>query len=205
MYQNLLFDWSGTLVDDLPPTLYATNAVLAEHGVPSMDREEFRNRFRLPYPEFYEEVLPGVPIHSLEDTFRSAFRDSPEQVTILPHAVEMLEWCAENEIRTFLLSSVDIGLFNQQAEKFGVLHYFEEIYAAVVDKRQQIGPLLETHSLKKEETAFVGDMEHDIATAHYGGVDSVALGTGYDPLERLKKVDPTHLFDDLRGLLELLK
>jgi len=113
MYQNLLFDWSGTLVDDLPPTLYATNAVLEEHGVAPMGREEFRRRFRLPYPEFYEEVLPGVPIESLEDTFRSAFHDSPEKVTVLPHARDMLEWCASQDVRCFVLSSMDVGLFTK--------------------------------------------------------------------------------------------
>ena len=52
-YRSLIFDWSGTLVDDLPPTLYATNMVLGEYNVPTLSREEFRQRFRLPYPEFY--------------------------------------------------------------------------------------------------------------------------------------------------------
>jgi len=201
MYRNLLFDWSGTLVDDLPPTLYATNAVLADYGVAAMSREEFRERFRLPYPEFYEEVLPGVPVSELEDTFRSAFRESPEQVTVLPHAREMLAWCAENEVRTFLLSSMDVGLFTQQAEKFELMDFFEKIYAGIIDKREKIGPLLADHGLEKSETAFLGDMVHDIATAHHGGIDSIALGTGYDPVVRLKKADPTHLFDDLAGFL----
>jgi len=204
MYQNLLFDWSGTLVDDLPPTLYATNAVLAQYDVAPMGREEFRRRFRLPYPEFYDEVLPGVPIGDLEDTFRSAFHDSPEKVTVLPHAREILNWCSENGIRTFLLSSMDVGLFTQQAEEFELLHHFEKIYAGVIDKRKQIGPLLADHALEKTDTAFVGDMVHDIATAHFGEVDSVALATGYDPVARLEKANPTHLFDDLEKFRAIL-
>ena len=85
-YRSFLFDWSGTLVDDLPPTLFATNAVLEKFGVAPMGREEFRRRFRLPYPEFYDEVLPSVPIEDLEDTFRSSFGQSPKGVTVLPHA-----------------------------------------------------------------------------------------------------------------------
>ena len=109
-YRSLLFDWSGTLVDDLPPTLYATNMVLGEHNLPALDREEFRQRFRLPYPEFYEEVLPGVPIETLEDTFRTSFNLSPKGVTVLPHAREMLDWCRNQEIRCFVLSSMDVGL-----------------------------------------------------------------------------------------------
>jgi phosphoglycolate phosphatase len=203
-YRSLLFDWSGTLVDDLPPTLHATNVVLAEHNVPAMSREEFRLRFRLPYPEFYEEVLPGVAIADLEDTFRSSFNQSPQGVTVLPHAREMLDWCRDHEIRCFVLSSMDEGLFFEQARAFGLIDYFEAIYAGVIDKRERIGEILSAHGLGLSSTAFLGDMAHDIATAKHGGIDSIALGTGYDPAERLAQSKPSHFFDHLGDVREWL-
>ncbi len=203
-YRALLFDWSGTLVDDLPPTLYATNAVLAEYEVPAMSREEFRARFRLPYPEFYEEVLPGVAVADLEDDFRAAFRESPEGVTVLPHAREMLEWCRKQKIRCFVLSSMDVGIFTEQARAFGLLDYFEAIYAGVIDKRDLIGKIMKTHELDLPTTAFLGDMAHDIVTAQHGGIDSLALATGYDPVERLLKNNPSYLFDDLEKVRQWL-
>ena len=88
MFKNLIFDWSGTLVDDLGPTLEATNAVLQLHGKDTMNKEEFRRRFRLPYSEFYEEVLPGILLGELENHFRHAFANSTVPVTVLPHARE---------------------------------------------------------------------------------------------------------------------
>ena len=196
-YRSLLFDWSGTLVDDLPPTLHATNAVLGEYDVPAMSREEFRLRFRLPYPEFYEEVLPGVPIADLEDTFRTSFRQSPQGVTVLPHAREMLSWCREQKIRCFVLSSMDVGLFTQQAHDFGLHDHFEAIYAGVIDKRDRIGEILSNHNLCVDQTAFVGDMVHDIHTASHGGIASVAVATGYDPVDQLTQSDPSHCFEHL--------
>jgi len=205
MYQNLLFDWSGTLVNDLPPTLFATNAVLASHQVPEMDLAEFRRRFRLPYPEFYEEVLPGVAIDSLENLFRSSFSASPEQVTVLPHAREMMEWCRSQEIRCFVLSSMDSTIFTHQARELKMGHFFEEIYSGVIDKRDRIGDILTTHGLDPATTAFVGDMVHDIDTAHHGGIASVAVTTGYDPEERLRQADPRHLFQDLTEFREWLE
>lgn len=205
MYQNLLFDWSGTLVNDLPPTLYATNAVLKSHDVPAMDLREFRDRFRLPYPEFYAEVLPGVPIESLEGLFRTAFRESPEQVSVLPHAREKMEWCQLQGIRCFVLSSMDPGVFDDQAERLRMVHFFEALYTGVIDKRDMIGSILETHGLSPHETAFVGDMVHDIETAHHGGIASVAVTTGYDPEERLRKSGPTHLFPHLTAFREWLE
>ena len=204
-YRSLLFDWSGTLVDDLPPTLHATNEVLSRYGVPHMGREEFRNRFRLPYPEFYEEVLPGVPIEDLEDLFRISFQSSPQGVTVLPHAREMLTWCQERGIRCFVLSSMDQNLLKQQALDFGLHDHFEAIYAGVIDKRHRVIDLLKDHCLDPSETAFVGDMVHDIETARHGGVDSVAVATGYDPLERLTLTSPSYLFQDLRDFRRWLE
>lgn len=204
-YRSLLFDWSGTLVDDLPPTLHATNEVLEHHRVAPMSREEFRERFRLPYPEFYEEVLPGVALESLEDIFRSSFRQSPTKVTVLPHAREMLDWCREAGIRCFVLSSMDVGLFTRQAHDFGLHGHFEAIYAGVIDKRERIGEILERHDLPLEETAFVGDMVHDVHTAKHGGISSVAVATGYDPVERLAASEPHHFFDHLGDFREWLK
>lgn len=45
MFKNLIFDWSGTLVDDLALTLDASNYVFSQYGKPCMDRDEFRAEF----------------------------------------------------------------------------------------------------------------------------------------------------------------
>lgn len=84
-------------------------------------------------------------------------------------------------------------------------HFFEEIYAGVIDKRDRIGDILTRHDLDPSRTAFVGDMVHDIDTAHHGGIASVAVTTGYDPQVRLEKAEPTHLFHDLTAFREWLE
>ena len=40
MFKNLIFDWSGTLVDDLALTLDASNYVFSQYGKPCMNRDE---------------------------------------------------------------------------------------------------------------------------------------------------------------------
>ena len=81
MFRNLIFDWSGTLVDDLGPVIEATNAVLGKYDIDPFDREGFRRRFRLPYREFYTEILPHVPLDELEAHFRPAFDAAVTPVT----------------------------------------------------------------------------------------------------------------------------
>ncbi len=204
MFNNIIFDWSGTLVDDLGPVLEATNAVLGRYGINPLDREGFRRQFRLPYREFYEEMLPMVPLEELEDHFRLAFATAATPVTVLPHAREKLDWCAASGIRTFVLTSMDADAFREQLEQFGFGHYFEATYAGVLDKREVIHQILQDQGLDPARTAFVGDMTHDIETARHGGIASVAVLTGYHHSEVLAAVRPDLTVPDLKVLRELL-
>lgn len=204
MFKNLIFDWSGTLVDDMAPVIEATNAVLGIYGIAPYDREGFRRSFRLPYREFYEEILPGVALEELEAHFRPAFDAATSLVTVLPHAREKLEWAKARGLRMFVLTSMDADAFMKQLEEFGMKGYFEATYAGVLDKRELIAHILESHGLAKSETAFVGDMTHDVETARHGGISSIAVLTGYHHAEVLAEVRPDITVPDLGVLVQML-
>ena len=204
MIRNFIFDWSGTLVDDLPPVIEATNAVLTHYGKAAMDRETFKREFCLPFPIFYERVLPGVPLEELDPIFRAAFAKSREPATILPHAKEFLEFCKGRGCRMFVLSSALEKQLREQAREAGIHQFFEVIYAGVRDKRQKIGDILSEQNLRPGETAFVGDMEHDIDTAKSVEVLSVAVLTGYDSRDELNAAQPDVMVNDLRVLRQVM-
>ncbi len=86
MIRNIIFDWSGTLVDDLPAVLAATNAVFEQCGVEKLSLEKFRSEFCLPFKHFYDRFVPNVPLADLERSFHSHFRLVQDQVAALPHA-----------------------------------------------------------------------------------------------------------------------
>ena len=202
--QNLIFDWSGTLVDDLGPVIEATNYVLSIYGKPSLDRESFRLSFRLPYSGFYEELLPGVDLAELEDHFRESFYASKKEVTVLAGAREALEWCHARQLRCFVLSSMDKQAFQRQLADLDLGSFFEETYAGVLDKRDRIGELLEIHNLAPENTAFIGDMVHDVETAQHGGLTSIAVLTGYTSAAALALAKPDVILTDLTSLTRLV-
>lgn len=202
--ENVIFDWSGTLVDDLPPVLAATNQIFAHYGRDQMDREEFRRTFRLPFAEFYAEVLPGVPMEDLDALYHEFFVGAETKVSILPGAEKFLEFCQTEGKRIFLLSSIHQEHYESQSAALGLAGYFEVAYAQVLDKKEKIHEILETHQLDPASTMFVGDMVHDVETAKHGGVFSVATLTGYDPPERLASASPDLTVENLDGLRDYL-
>ncbi|MEW2475551.1 HAD hydrolase-like protein [Micromonospora gifhornensis] len=54
---HLVWDWNGTLLDDLSLVVACTNAVFTREGGPTVTAEEHRVRFRRPIADYYAEVL----------------------------------------------------------------------------------------------------------------------------------------------------
>jgi phosphoglycolate phosphatase-like HAD superfamily hydrolase/ADP-ribose pyrophosphatase YjhB (NUDIX family) len=203
--RNIIFDWSGTLVDDLPAVLKASNFVLAQAGRPEMSLEQFRAEFSLPFTNFYNRFTPDVPMPQLESWFHSEFKRSQDSVCELPHAREFLEFCRAKKIRTFLLSTVHRDHFAVQCRITGFDAYLDKPYTDVWDKREKIHEILAENNLQPDETMFIGDMEHDVETARHGGIHSCAVLTGYNTLEQLRAAKPDLIVEHLRELREILE
>ena len=205
MIRNLIFDWSGTLVNDLPAVWQATNAVFRRAGVPELSLEEFRTRFALPFTGFYAQCVPQIPLAQLESWFHEEFRQYEHLVTELPHAREFLQFCRERGVRTFLLSTLHRDHFATQTAVNGFDRYLDHPYLGVRDKRVGIQELLATHGVEPRETLFVGDMQHDIEAGRHGGVHTCAVLTGYNRLDQLRAAGPELIVEHLGELRQMLE
>ena len=202
--RNIIFDWSGTLVDDLPAVLKASNYVLTQSGRTAMSLEKFRAEFQLPFTKFYDKHTPDVPMNQLENWFHAEFRESQHSVVALPHARDFLQFCRDRGVRMFLLSTIHADHFAVQNREIGFASFLEKPYTDVWDKREKIHEILRDHNLKADETLFIGDMEHDIATAQHGGIHSCAVLTGYNTLEQLRAAQPDLIVEHLGELKRVL-
>lgn len=205
MIRNVIFDWSGTLVDDLPAVWTSTNEVLRKFALPELTLDQFRFHFRLPFESFYQDFAGRVPLLELEACFHGFFRERQHSVVELPHAREFLEFCRRRGLRTFVLSTVPGEYYHAQSAGNGFAALIDHPHPGARDKRLEIGRLLTEHGLRADETLFVGDMQHDIETARHGGVHSCAVLTGYNGLDQLRASEPDLIVEhlgELQGLLE---
>lgn len=205
MIRNIIFDWSGTLVDDLPAVWKATNFVFSQAGLRELTLEQFRAEFCLPFQKFYDRYLPHVSMTQLETWFHGHFRQVQDSVVELPHAREFLQFCRQQKLRTFLLSTVHQDHFAAQAGTIGFHDFLDRPYLGVWDKRARIHEILAENNLSSQETLFVGDMQHDIETARHGGIFSCAVLTGYNSLAQLRASEPDLIVEHLGELREILE
>ena len=75
---HLVWDWNGTLLDDLSLVVSSTNHTFSVVGGRSVDSDEHRRRFRRPVSEFYAEILERAiteeEFEELDRIFHEAYR-----------------------------------------------------------------------------------------------------------------------------------
>ena len=202
--RNIIFDWSGTLVDDLPAVWRASNHVFSQAGVQELSLEDFRAEFCLPFTKFYDRHTPEVPMPQLEEWFHGRFKEVQDSVIELPFAREFLEFCRAQGLRTFLLSTIHPDHFAAQTARNQFHEFLERPYTGIWDKREKIGEILAENGLAPRETLFIGDMQHDVETAKHGGIWSAAVLTGYNRLDQLRASEPDVIVEHLGELKKIL-
>ncbi|HYN95719.1 MAG TPA: HAD hydrolase-like protein [Pilimelia sp.] len=73
---HLVWDWNGTLLDDLSLVVAATNAAFASIGGPPVQADEHRRAFRRPIADYYGEVLGRVVDADEFKRLDAAFHDA---------------------------------------------------------------------------------------------------------------------------------
>jgi phosphoglycolate phosphatase-like HAD superfamily hydrolase len=73
MTAHLVWDWNGTLLDDIEAVVGAANAALAELGFQQITLDQYRELYRVPIARFYQRLLGRIPTEveweRMNDTF----------------------------------------------------------------------------------------------------------------------------------------
>jgi len=202
MIKNILFDWSGTLSDDFNCTYVTNMAVFRRLDLEELSAKRFREEFTLPYMEFYRNYTDATK-QEVDRIFAEEFRAPPPQ-ELYPGVKETLASLRRTCSALVILSTCGKEKLIEEMTRFGILDYFDEVRGGVYDKAGEVPRILADNSLLGEETAFVGDMTHDIEAGNEAGIISVAITWGYQAKSKLAARRPTYIIDRLEQLHAVL-
>ncbi|MGC5342108.1 HAD family hydrolase [Streptomyces sp. DT171] len=72
---HLVWDWNGTLLDDIDAVIAATNAAFTEIGLSAITLEQYRETYCVPIPRFYERLLGRLPTDAEWERMDGVFQD----------------------------------------------------------------------------------------------------------------------------------
>ncbi len=202
MIRNAIFDWSGTLSDDLVQGYTATMNVFRRLGVAPLTFEAYRREFTLPYMDFYRKFV-SLPEEELRFLFLEEISRG-EEPDLFPHVRELLSILREQGVRLAILSSHPQEKLEQEVRDFGLHGWFVAVCGSVHDKTSAIRVILERAEFLSSETVYIGDMTHDMEAGKGAEVLTIGVTWGYQTREKLSSCSPGFLADDMEELKEFL-
>jgi phosphoglycolate phosphatase-like HAD superfamily hydrolase len=191
--KHLVWDWNGTLLDDLKLVVDATNVCLATVGGPVNTADEHRRDFRRPILDYYAHVLARpvdeVEFQLLDDAFHDAYRERIDEVQLAPDALEaMARWPGTQS----LLSMFFHDELLVEVERHGLgarLVRVDGLPGTVGGHRKEI--FLARHlaalSLDPADVVLIGDSVDDGDAARAVGAAAVLYAGGFTDIALLKE------------------
>lgn len=182
---HIVWDWNGTLLDDLAVVLDAVNASLTSIGWAAITVDQYRTHYTRPVHRFYE-ALAGRPVTSAEwdqidYLFHEEYRRALSRLRLASDAAAALQAQLASARSQSLLSMFPHDELAPLVERFGLAHYFERVdglrHASGGGKEASLRAHLAAlgHPAK---VVLIGDTPDDLVAARANGVGCVLYDGG---------------------------
>ena len=187
---TIIWDWNGTLLDDVNAAVGALNRMLAKHKLPPVTREFYRVHFGFPVRPFYQEVgidLDRVDWDEICTDFHAFIAAEPQDLH--PSTRDALEAAHALGLNQCILSALREDLLRRDTARFGVAPFFNLIFG--VDNLDGATKLSRGHDLLAElppqnRLFFIGDTLHDAEVGAALGAEVILVACGHQTAERLR-------------------
>ena len=191
MPTHLVWDWNGTLLDDVGLMVEATNAALGSVGRPSLTVEEYQRGYRAPIESYHRKLL-GRSLGTAQFTrlnrlLHTYYRDRLTRCPLAPDAVEALNaWTGTQSLLSQFYYEYLLLLVNQH----GLTRYFSRIDGlhekpGATRKSGHLKTHLDALSLAGGDCVLIGDSLDDAAAARAVGAACVLYAGGFNHAEQL--------------------
>lgn len=194
-YENIIWDWNGTLIDDVEMAVSCINKLLPTYNAPTITVQKYRDIFDFPVKKYYSHLGLDLEKNSFEEIRDQYVKEYNLNIilnsTLFPETLELLQFIKKNK-NQFILSAVSQWHLDTITAHFKVEHLFNERFGAsdhyASGKIERGMELIKHASMLPEKTLLIGDTIHDFEVASKLGIDCLLLADGHQSYERLKKV-----------------
>lgn len=186
----LVWDWNGTLLDDLDAAVEALNRMLADRGCAPTTRAYYRERFGFPVRPFYAEL--GVDLERWDwdricIDFHRFFMEAGTQ-KVRDGARAALEMARAAGFRQGIVSAHRQDWLRRDVAAAGIDRYFD--FVAGTDNLDGASKLERARQVFASDNPtspriFIGDTLHDAEVAADVGGQCVLVSCGHQTRERL--------------------
>lgn len=210
-YTHIIWDFNGTVLDDVEIGIESVNLMLSARGLKTLDSvEEYRNAFGFPIIDYYESL--GFDFEKedyytvLAPEWVNNYLERVPRTRAFDGVRETLEEAERLGVSQVLLSASEVNQLTSQLRGLGLDGFFSEIVGL---DNIHAGSKKDNALLWKERNPhavplFIGDTEHDAEVARAVGADCVLFSDGHQPRTLLESLGYP-VIDRIPQLLDFLK
>ncbi|WP_066943434.1 HAD family hydrolase [Streptomyces lushanensis] len=178
---HLVWDWNGTILDDIDAVIGATNAAFADIGLEPITLDRYRELYCVPIPRFYERLMGRLPSDEEWAVMDGAFHRHYTQrraACALTEGVEELlaQWRLAGRSQS-LLSMYGHEELVPTVRGYGIESHFLRVDgrtgpsggSKALHMERHLTALASVGAISAEHTVVIGDAADDaVAAAHVG-------------------------------------
>ncbi len=214
MFQSVIFDLDGTLLDTLEDLAAAGNYTLSAMGLPTHPVDAYRQMVGNGIPNLLRRMLPeqnrGEATCALAQTlFRPYYAAHMQDYTTpYPGVVSLLAQLKERGVATGVLSNKADDFVQQIVQQ-----YFPDLIGAALGLREDFPAkpdpssalhLLQVLDAEPSRTLYCGDSDVDMHTAANAGIPSCGVLWGFRDEDELAGAGAAYLAADIPALSALI-
>ena len=183
-YTAVIWDFNGTIADDIDLGIGAVNKMLAERGLPILStREEYRAKLRFPIKDYYADLgfdFSKEPYEKLAHEWIALYKGCNDLLVLTkPEAIRSI---SESGLEQIILSASELSMMENTLRRLGLYDCFDRIIGQ--DNIYASGKLGAARALSGELSGnyvMIGDTVHDFEAAHELGADCILYSGGHAP------------------------
>lgn len=191
--KHIIWDWNGTLLDDIDVSMDALNHVLKKEHLPLvLDKEEYRRYFQFPVIEYYKKVgfdFHKTPFCVLAEEYMDYYQPHSLHCELHKGVEDMLAQMHAKGIVQHLLSASNLHFLKEQLALYHIGDYFANICGLdnihAHSKAELAQKFVDEEGFDKEHVVFIGDSVHDSEVAHGAGCHCILIANGHEHKEKL--------------------
>lgn len=189
-YTHLLWDFNGTVFDDVEACRQSVNHMLGERDLPLLSLEDYREVFDFPVSAYYARVgfnFSREPFEVLAPIWVAEYHIRSRESVVFADVREAMSRIRAMGIRQEILSATEAAMLEGQIRALGLdrdvdgWNGMETIHAAGKESLA----LAWRAAHPEARVLFVGDTTHDAHVAAMMGADCVLFDRGHMSRARL--------------------
>lgn len=185
-YKVIIWDFNGTLIDDIDAALASVNDMLTRRNLPTINFEQYASYVDTPIIKFYEHIfddLYSMDFNVIAKEFNSGYEKHLRNHAVMPCADEVLEYFNNLGKLQTVISATHIDKVKHRLGEFELARYFDKILAhdnlIAEDKTHLAVKYFAEKGIKPDEAVVIGDCVADFKMAEALGCDCILTTQGH--------------------------